>query len=164
MSSDQTDIPLSLAGRTRLHTQNWQAITSEPWVLETTAGYQLELLSIPRQSHPPVTVVAREKMALIDKEVEKLRQKGAVVQVQSKQDKGFFSTLFLVPKKVSGEMKPVVNLRPLNRFLPHVHFKMEGLNVVRDLIQENDWMCRIDLKDAYFAILCEQHQPLLRFY
>ena len=71
---------------------------------------------------------------------------------------GFCSAIFLVPKK---ESEQVVNL---NRFLPRVHFKMEGVHVVRDLLQKGDWMCRIDLKDAYFAIpICRKHQSLLRF-
>ena len=61
-------------------------------------------------------------------------------------------------------MRPVVNLKPLNRFLPRIHFKMEGVHVVRDLLQKGDWMCRIDLKDAYFAMpVCREHQPLLHF-
>ena len=31
-------------------------------------------------------------------------------------------------------MRPVVNLRLLNRFLPPTHFKMEGMHVVQDLL------------------------------
>ena len=48
--------------------------------------------------------------------------------------------LFQVPK--DGQMRPVINLRPLNQFLFHNHFKMEGMHVVRDL-QKND------LKDVF---------------
>ena len=49
-------------------------------------------------------------------------------------------------------MRPVINLRPLNNFLRHEHFKMEGIHVVKDLLRQGDWLTRIDLKDAYFAI------------
>lgn len=60
-------------------------------------------------------------------------------------------------------MRPVVNLKPLIRFLARVHFKIEGVHVVRDL-RKGDWMCRINLKGAYYAIpFCRKHQPLLCF-
>ena len=61
-------------------------------------------------------------------------------------------------------MQPVINLQPLNQFLVHNHFKIEGMHVVRDLLQKNDWMTRIDLKDAYFSIpINTQHQRFLWF-
>lgn len=32
------------------------------------------------------------------------------------------------------------------------HFKMEDINQVKDIIQQGDWLIKIDLKDAYFTI------------
>ena len=94
---------------------------------------------------------------------EKLMEKGAVQEVRDKAEEGFYSRLFLVPKK-DGQMRPVINLRPLNQFLVHQHFKMEGMHVVKDLLQKNDWMMRIDLKDAYFLIPIDPlHQKFLGF-
>ncbi len=76
---------------------------------------------------------------------------------------GFYSTVFLVPKK-EGQFRPVINLRSLNRFIRHQHFKMEGIHLLRDILQRGDWLCRRDLKDAYFAVLIiPAHQKLLRF-
>ena len=40
----------------------------------------------------------------------------------SENKEGFYSRLFLVPKK-DGQMQPVINLQPLNQFLVHNHFK-----------------------------------------
>ena len=123
-------------------------------------GYHLELLRSTQQSHCPVTIVTKDQEPLIEEEVVKLRQKGAIIPVTmgDSQRAGFCSTIFLVPKKESEQMRPVV---PLNRFLPRVHFKMEGVHVVRDLLQRGDWVCRIDLKDA--IPVCREHQPLLCF-
>ena len=68
-----------------------------------------------------------------------------------------------MPKK-EGQHRPVVNLRPLNRFVKAEYFKMEGMHNVRDLLQEGDWMTRLDLKDAYFAIpVHKHHQKYLQF-
>ena len=160
-------IPLSiLAGRTAHFLCNWKKLTPDHWVLQTVMGYRIEMLTTPWQTHRPVTVVPKDQELLLQEEITKLCQKGAVIPVDrvGSQSTGFCSTIFLVPKKDTKQMRPVVNLKPLNRFLPRVHFKMEGLHVVRDLLQKGDWLCRIDLKDAYFAIpVCKEHQPFLRF-
>ena len=91
-------------------------------------------------------------------------QTGAVEEVDPRSSvEGFYSRLFLVPKK-DGKHRPVINLRPLNAFLRHQHFKMEGIHVVRDLLQQGDWMARIDLKDAYFAVpVCPSDCKYLHF-
>ena len=112
-----------LAGRTAHFLFNWRKITSYPWVLQTVSGYRIELLRSPQQTHCPVTVVTKDQEPLIEEEVVKLRQKGAIISVttEDSQRAGFCSTIFLVPKKESGQMRPVVNLKPLNRFLPRIH-------------------------------------------
>ena len=61
-------------------------------------------------------------------------------------------------------MRPVVNLKALNEFIPFVHFKMEGMHTLRDVLKENDWMTKVDLKDAYFMIPIEEvDREMLRF-
>jgi len=35
---------------------------------------------------------------------------------------------------------------------PYSHFKREGLHYLKDLLHPGDYMCKIDLKDAYFSI------------
>ena len=75
--------------------------------------------------------------------------------------KGFYSNMFMVPKKDGGQ-RPVINLKHLNRFVKSEHFKMEGLHTVKAPIQEHDWMAKIDLKNAFFMVpITQQHQHLL---
>ena len=155
--------PTTLAGRTAIHLANWAKITTDPWVLETVVGYKLELIDTPMQSHPPVTMVNQEMADKISVEVETMLEIGAILPIQDPLNKGFYSRIFLVPKK-DGQSRPVVNLCPLNQHLLYQHFKMEGVHVVRDLLQQGDWMSRIDLKDAYFAIpIHKNHRQYLRF-
>ena len=51
----------------------------------------------------------------------------------------FYSTMFLVSKK-DGTLRPVINLRNLNQFIRASHFKTDGIQSVRDILQESDWL------------------------
>ena len=63
----------------------------------------------------------------------------------------FLSNKFLMDKKYGGR-RPVINLKYLNAFMSYQQFKMEGMYLIKDLLQENDFLIKIDLKDAYFGI------------
>ena len=64
---------------------------------------------------------------MLKKETENILSKNKIERVQTKYAmKGFYSTLFLVPKK-NGKMRPVINLRPFNRYLVKKHFKMDSM-------------------------------------
>jgi hypothetical protein len=85
-------------------------------------------------------------------------QKGAVVEVPQMQ--GFYSSLFIVSKKDGG----MINLKSLNEFIVRHHFKMEGIQTVKDLLKSGEWMTKVDLKDACFTIPSHKdHRALLRF-
>ena len=152
-----------LAGRTALHLRNWEKITSDPWVLEAVSGYRLELISSPSRNTIPITATQQDMELKISEEIKAMTAKGAIRPVANPSTQGFFSRIFLVPKKDGGS-RPVINLRPLNQYIKYQHFKMEGMHVVQDLLQSGDWMCRIDLKDAYFSIPVHQDdRRYLRF-
>ena len=61
-------------------------------------------------------------------------------------------------------MRPVINLRPLNRYLKKTHFKIDTLNKVINLVKPKDWAISIDLRDAYLHVpLFPKHRQYLRF-
>ena len=77
--------------------------------------------------------------------------------------KGFVSTIYLVPKKGGGQ-RPVANHRALNQFLSYEHFKMEGVRMLMALLRKGDFIVKIDPKDAYFIVpIWKNHQKYLRF-
>ena len=93
-----------------------------------------------------------KNMHLVQKEINCLQGKSAVEKVSAREmHSGFYSTLFLVPKK-NGEMRPVINLKPVNRYFVKKHFKMDTLSKVLNLVTKGDWALTIDLKDAYFHL------------
>ena len=61
-------------------------------------------------------------------------QKGAVRRASFNPRKFVFN-LFIIRKK-RGDLRPVINLKPLNlmEFVEYHHFKMEGLNTPLDLV------------------------------
>ena len=76
-------------------------------------------------------------------------EKGGIKPAHSSQ-KQFLSPIFLVPKKDSGQ-RPVLTLKKLNQNIPYAHFKIEGFFLLKELLQENNYMCKINLKYAYFS-------------
>ena len=142
---------------------NWRRITADPAILETIRGYKLEFTSPPVQSRvrKPLQFSCSETEK-IDLEISALLDKEALHVVKPVSDQ-FISNLFLVPKR-DGKFRPVINLKDLNIFLQYDHFKMEGIHLLRDLLQPHDWLGKIDLKDAYFVIpIWKNHRKYLRF-
>ena len=92
----------------------------------------------------------KKQIALVDLKLKEMLRKGVIKRPQPVQGK-FLSNVFLVGNKDGGD-RPVTDLKMLNQFVPFLHFKMEGLSQLKHLIQEKDWMCKLDLKDAYFSV------------
>ena len=100
-----------------------------------------------------------QESELINQEVEAMLRKGALHLVHSK-DSQFLSNLFLVPKKDGGN-RSVINLKALNSLILYSHFKMEGLHLLKYLLRENNFMCKVDMKDASLCVpLHKNHQKL----
>ncbi len=76
---------------------------------------------------------------------------------------GFYSPYFIVPKKSSG-LRPILDLRVLNRALHRLPFKMLTPKRIFGCVRPQDWFAAIDLKDAYFHVsILLRHRPFLRF-
>lgn len=145
---------LPVGGRLKFFIDQWKLITDDKWVLSTIAkGYKLEFQNFPPFSGIRETVVNASNQAILNSEVESLLQKAAIEPVPfAQRHQGFYSTFFLVSKK-SGELRAVINLRPLNQYLKTKHFKMDTLKTVMNLVKKGDWAISLDMKDAYFHIL-----------
>ena len=75
----------------------------------------------------------------------------------------FISHIFPVPKK-NGDIRLILNLKPLNLHVSYEHFKMEHLNCALGLMEENCFMASIDLTDAYYSVnVDEKFRKYLRF-
>ena len=58
----------------------------------------------------------------------------------------------------------MISLKNRNSFIPYQQLKIEGLHLIKDLLQERDYMRKIVLRDAHFTIpINQQYRKDLRF-
>ncbi|KAK0403958.1 hypothetical protein QR680_017214 [Steinernema hermaphroditum] len=139
--------------------QNWQLIGSDEWTLNVLLGFTIPFAQMPpMQRHPPSTTGCPNPM--LAAEIEDLKQKGAIRKI-ARSEVRWLSIVFAIPKK-DGSARPVVNLKPLNKYLESRHFKMESISSLRSLLTQGDFMIKIDMKDAFFGIpMAPSSQPYL---
>jgi hypothetical protein len=100
--------------------------------------------------------------AICDAEVASLLSKGAIEEIPF-ESSCFVSGIFVIPKS-SGGFRPIINLKSLNKFVEHLHFKMEGVSVLRGMVRKGDFFTKIDLQDAYLTIpIHPDHAKFLQF-
>ena len=106
-----------------------------------------------------------EVLSAIRQEVVALWRKRAIerVPVNELDKPAVYSRLIVVPK-AGGKLRPCLNLRRLNQFVPNETFKMEGMNTVQQLIRPNCWMASLDIRVAYLHVAIHRISvDLLRF-
>jgi len=159
----ETESRIRVAGRLQFFQDNWKVVTKDQWVWEMVRGFPIPLTGQPHQGVRPTPHFSAEQQSLLQGEVQALLDKGAIVPVPQQEEGGFYSSLFLIPKK-DGKMRPVINLKRLNSWVLTQHFKMEGMHTLQDLLHQDAWLAKLDLKDAYFTVpVRPEHQQYLRF-
>ena len=141
-----------VGGRVGRFAAFWSSLTADRWVLEAvSSGVRIPFIETPFQRRPGVNMPLSPKMAATcSEEVFSLLSKGAVERIEM-EDRCFVSGIFVIPKS-SGGFRPIINLKGLNKFVDHFHFKMEGINVLKEMVRKGDFFTKIDLQDAYLTI------------
>ncbi|KAL0168330.1 hypothetical protein M9458_036552, partial [Cirrhinus mrigala] len=136
------------------------------WLLRTIRlGYAIQFVRRPPKFRGVLTTsVQGPNTAVLRAEIAVLLAKDAIETVPSAEmEKGFYSPYFTVPKK-GGGLRPILDLRVLNRALLKLPFKMLTLKHILTCVRVQDWFVAIDLKDAYFHVsILPRHRPFLRF-
>lgn len=120
-------------------------------------GVSQEATNYTAQRTPP-------RLHLLIKEALMLLQKNAIEKVPAHQKQlGFYTRFFLIRKK-SGEWRPILDLRNLNKFLKKPGFRMVTLSDILGCLNKGDFMASLDMEDAYFHIpIHPKHRKYLRF-
>ena len=129
-------------------------------MLQTVRGCKVELFETFRQVKPQ----QGHKFLTSEKELIE-RDKGAggkgshqTVFFQYKEK--FSSNFFLVKKRGQQQLSCHKSKNP-SSFVDYQHFKMDDIS---NLIQQNGWMIKLDLKDAYFCVpIHRNHRKYFRF-
>lgn len=144
----------------------WETLGADPWVVSTmTQGYRLQFRCRPLLTRSPTytVVVDPQQHQALEMEISTLLAKKAIREMLDDQRAGFYSRYFLIPKK-DGKLRPILDLRGLNKFLRPLKSKMVTVPRVRQAVLPGDWFATIDLEDAYFQIpIWEGHRQYLRF-
>ncbi len=145
----------------------WLALPNPSrWLLRTIRlGYAIQFARRPpkyRGIHS--TTVRAADAPILRAEIAVLLAKDAIEPVPpADMRSGFYSPYFIVPKK-SGGLRPILDLRVLNRALHRLPFKMLTPKRIFGCVRPQDWFAAIDLKDAYFHVsILPRHRPFLRF-
>ena len=77
--------------------------------------------------------------------------KGAIVETPNHLEGEFIGNLFLVEKRDEGD-QPVIKLKHLNQFISYQHVKMECWDSLRNILKKEHYMCKLDLRYAYFSV------------
>ena len=148
-------------------TQQWHKITKDPWILNTTQGCHINFSRTPPlRNFPPCgrdPHMTKEQAVILSDEIQSLQEKSAIECLSGHLGPGFYSNVFVVPKR-DGGWRPIINLRKLNSYIHTPHFKMENVFSLRDILKKGDWLAKIDLKDAYLTVpMAKAYQKYLRF-
>ncbi len=136
------------------------------WVLRTIRlGYAIQFARRPPKFRGVrFTSVLNKDAPVLRAEIAVLLAKDAIEPVPPAEMKsGFYSLYFIVPKK-GGGLRPILDLRVLNRALHKLPFRMLMQKRIFQCIRPFDWFAAIDLKDTYIHVsIPPQHSPFLRF-
>ena len=164
--ANMTYNPEAVGGRLKRFLGIWKPWCQDQWAIDVLQqGYRIEFAEKPKFQGVRITPVPRNsaKRRTLLQEVDELLAKSAIHEVTENFQEGFYSTIFLAPKK-KNTWRPIINLRPLNQFIKKSKFKMTTLRQVIQEVRTGDWMLSIDLKDAYFHVpVCREHWKYLRF-
>ena len=88
----------------------------------------------------------------MDQEIQFIKIEG-VISIVEPVPEWFLGSIFLAKKKDRGN-QPVINLKDLNGDISFVH--LQKFFLLKKMLMPRGPMCKIDLKDAYFAVTLAQ--------
>jgi hypothetical protein len=99
-------------------------------------------------------------MKIFDEKMENMLKNGVIVEAPY-EELIWINPCHLVPK-ANGDMRLVMVMTKVNKFMKPITFKMEGTSTLSNLLTKNNYVIRFNLKEAYNHVLVHvSMQPLL---
>lgn len=137
---------LPFAGRFAHFFHHWTFITSDASVLQTVQGLPIKFTSQRHSSDTPSNspLLSPPTLSGTLHPLPKRSHQMSLGLTRLPQP-------YVFARKKSDDFRPVMNLKVRNSFVLYCHFKMKGIHLLRDLLQDEDWLTRLDLKDTYLT-------------
>lgn len=130
--------------------ENWKKMTTQTWPLSVIQdGYKIQFNSKPISWTTKTYKLSESDQQAVNKVVDSFL-KSKVIERSPTQDKRFLSQFFTI--KEPNKIRPILDCRKINQFIQCNHFKMEGVPALRDIVEKDDFLTKIDLKDAYIVV------------
>ena len=132
--------------------QKWTTLTSDPEILGYVQGVKLDFTEEPVQDKLPHEIkFSAQEEKMVRKEINKFLELG-ILKRSSLQTGDYVSNLFARLKKEPGRVRLIANLKSLNEWVKFVHFKMEGVEDVINLMRPGMYMVSIDFTSSFYSI------------
>ena len=134
-------------GRLQHFAQQWKSTTNHPWPISVmTKGYQIPLLKKPQPwKLRQIKLNCTEQLA-VNEAVDKFMQAG-IIEKSPTQNTDYLSNFFTIQEVT--KRRPILDCQQISNYIQCHHFKMEGVPALREIIEQNDFICKLNLKDAY---------------
>uniref|UniRef100_A0A2A4K1K2 Reverse transcriptase domain-containing protein n=1 Tax=Heliothis virescens TaxID=7102 RepID=A0A2A4K1K2_HELVI len=128
-------------------------------ILQTITGYVIPFVKKPPRIPFHPKIISRFETKKLNSEIQTLIQQ-KVLEISTVQT-GFLSTMFPVPKP-DNKVRPIINLKGLNKFLTPKKFRLLNHFKVPHFLQKKDFLIKIDISQAYFHIpVANRHRRFL---
>ncbi|KAA6375152.1 MAG: putative reverse transcriptase, partial [Streblomastix strix] len=158
---------LPIGGELTYYISEWPMIRADTlinrgikayWLYKVCPEMLTGIICIPSQNRSKYSLVAQE-----DLNQKKLQED--IVEEVLIQDLSWVSPCFAIPKAEQGKWRKITNCSILNKFLRATHFIMEDMTTLRQIIQDKDFMIKIDLLVTFYIIQIDPiFRPFLRFH
>lgn len=156
-----------MAGRLPQFLQFWKRLTNDKYILSAVAGYKIEFIDniMPVQwSVPKPIKFSIQEERIVDETIKNLLEKG-VIKLSCHEPGEFINTIFVREKKNKNEFRMILNLKLLNEHVEYHKFKMDTIRSVIKMIQKDNWMATVDIRDAYYTVkIAKNHRKFLKFF
>ncbi|KAG1461102.1 hypothetical protein G6F46_005944 [Rhizopus delemar] len=125
--------------------ESWKKMTTQTWSLSVIQDeYKIQFNSTLIPWTIKTYKMSESDQQAINKAVESFL-KSEVIERSPTQDKRSLSQVFTI--KEPNKVRSILDCRNINRFIQCQHFKMEGVPALRDMVEKDDLLTKIDLKD-----------------
>ena len=153
-----------IGGRLRHFLPFWKTITTDYKILNMIKGIKFDFTrKFTQKKIPKQIVLSPAGTQFMECKIAELLKNGSIKEVKRPHPEGWLSNVFLVPKK-DGGFRMILNLKPLNQFIRYQKFKMDHINDVLNLIEQNMLLCSLDISNAFNQVFVDpSHYRFLCF-